>query len=181
MPGKPLKILAINPGTRYLGTAFFEGTELLDWRVKVIEGKWSGEKMEIAKKTVSILMDCWRPDVLAIKLLHPARSSRNLKGFVAKVKELSKRRGLKIYQYSIKELEDFFSPEEEINKRKLAEIIASQHPELLPELEKERSRKNPYHLRMFEAVALGLMCFHQLDRQNHAQEQFKNLSHRPRH
>jgi hypothetical protein len=164
MPKAPLKILVINPGTRYLGIALFEGSELLDWGVKVIKGKWSREKMEMAKKTVSILMDCWGPDILAIKLLHRARSSRNLKGFVAKVKELSKRRGLKIYQYSIKELEDFFSPEEKINKRKLAEIIASQHPELLPELEKERSHKNPYHLRMFEAVALGSMCSHQLDK-----------------
>ena len=167
---KELKILAINPGSRYLGVASFQQAELRDWGVKVLKGKWSGEKMEMAKKTVSILMDCWRPDVLAIKLLHPARSSRNLKGLVAKVKELSKRRGLKVYQYSIKELEDFFSPKERINKRKLTEIIALQHAELLPELEKERSRKNPYHLRMFEAVALGSMCFHQLDRQNHAHE-----------
>jgi Holliday junction resolvasome RuvABC endonuclease subunit len=161
---RELKILGINPGTRYLGVAIFEGGELLDWGVKVIKGKRSEERTKMAKKIVSLLIDCGGPEVLAIKLLHPARSSKNLKRLVSQIKELSKRRGLKVYQYSIKELEDFFSPEEKINKRKLAEIVALEYPELLPELEKEKSHKNPYHMRMFEAIALGSMCFHHLDR-----------------
>jgi hypothetical protein len=164
MPRRLIKILALNPGTRYLGIAVFEGAELLDWGVKVLKGKWSVQKMERAKKIVSLLIDCWRPDVLAIKLLYSSRSSEDLKRLVARIKELPKRRGLKVYQYSIKELETFFSPEVKINKKKLAELVASAYPVLLHELEREKSHKNPYHLRMFEAVALGSMCFHQLDR-----------------
>ena len=39
MTNKPLKILAINPGTRYLGIAVFVGTDLREWAVKVIKGK----------------------------------------------------------------------------------------------------------------------------------------------
>ena len=39
MTNKLLKILAINPGTRYTGVAVFVGTDLRDWAVKVIKGK----------------------------------------------------------------------------------------------------------------------------------------------
>jgi hypothetical protein len=171
MPGIPLTILGINPGSRYLGTAIFHGTELKDWGVKVIEGKWSKEKMERAKMIVSKLIEQHQPNALAIKRLHPSRSSKNLNQLVSKIRELAKRNGLKVYQYSIKELETFFSKEDRltaqagrINKKKLAEIIGSEHSELFHQLEKEKMNKNPYHIKMFEAVALGKICFHHLDK-----------------
>jgi Holliday junction resolvasome RuvABC endonuclease subunit len=164
MPRIPLTILGINPGSRYLGTAIFHGTELRDWGVKVIEGRWSKEKLGKARMIVSTLIEQYEPDVLAIKRLHPSRSSPSLNLLVGKIKELAKRKSLRLYQYSIKELESFFSKEERINKKRLAEIITSEYPELLHELEKEKSHKNPYHIKMFEAVALGKICFQQLDK-----------------
>jgi len=161
---RELRILAVNPGSRYLGIAFFQGVELRDWKVKILKGEWSREKMEKAKKIVSFLIDYWRPNVLVIKLLHPSRSSRNLKILVAKIKVLSKKRGLKVYQYSIKEIEDFFFTKEKMNKRKLAEMVASRYTELIPQFEKEKNHRNPYHIRMFEAVALGATCSYKLDK-----------------
>jgi Holliday junction resolvasome RuvABC endonuclease subunit len=136
----------------------------MDWRVKVLKGKWSKEKMKRAIEIISELIDRYEPDVLAIKKLHSSRSSQNLGQFVAKIKELSRKRGLKVCQYSIKELESFFNPEEKINKKRLAEIVTSEYPVLLHEFSKEKSNKNAYHIRMFEAVALGAVCFHQLDK-----------------
>ena len=160
----PLKIVGVNQGTRYLGIAFFQGYELRDWGVKVIEGTWSKENMERAMMIVSSLIEQYQPEALAIKKIYPSRSTPNLKLLVGKIKELAKRKSLRLYQYSIKELESFFSKEERINKKRLAEIITSEYPELLHELEKEKSHKNPYHIRMFEAVALGKICFQQLDK-----------------
>lgn len=178
----PIKILGVNQGTRYLGIAFFQGYELRDWGVKVIEGKWSKEKMEKAIMIVSSLIEQYQPDALAIKRLHISRSSPSLNILVERIKELAKIKGLTVYQYSIKELEAFFSEEdlsacnggsrsnrakpqaERINKKKLAEIITKEYPALLQELEKEKSHRNPYHIRMFEAVALGKICFHHLDK-----------------
>lgn len=164
MPKKPLRIMGINPGTRYMGIAIFQGTELRDWQVKNIAGKWSKEKMGKAKMIVSSLIEQYEPDALAIKKLHPSRSSPNLNRLVEKIKELAKGKSLRICHYSIKDLEGFFSPEERMDKKKLAEIIASKYPFLSHELEKEKSHRNPYHLRMFEAVALGKICFHHLDK-----------------
>lgn len=164
MPGKPPKILAINPGTRYLGTAFFEGGELLDWGVKVIKGKWSKAKMNKTMLIVFELIRQYEPNVIALKRLHPSRTSRNLTHLVDRIVEFSRRKGLKACHYSIGELESFFCPDEKTNRRKLAELVASGYRVLHHELEKEKRHKNPYHLRMFEAVALGAVCSHQLDR-----------------
>jgi Holliday junction resolvasome RuvABC endonuclease subunit len=161
---KPITILGINPGSRYLGIAVFHGPELLDWRVKVFKGKWCKEKMKRIAKIVSQFIEQYQDNALAIKKLNPSRSSGNLNRLVSQIKGIARRKKLKVYQYSIKDLEAFFSDGERMNKKKLAEIIASEYPVLLHELGKEKSHKNPYHIRMFEAVALGSVCFHHLDK-----------------
>jgi len=164
MPKRLIKILAINPGTRYIGVAVFEGPELLDWRVKVTKGRWSKEKPNKLMLIVRSFIDRYEPDVLAIKKLQCSRSSENLNRLIHRIKQLSKRKGLRVHQYSIKEVEKFFFPEGKTNKRKLAEILALKYPELSHELKKEKANKNPYHIRMFEAAALGAVCSHQLDK-----------------
>jgi len=109
---------------------------------------------------VSGLIGQHEPDVLSIKKLHPSRSSSNLNRLVGRIKEHSKRKGLRVCQYSITELENFFYPEGKINKRELAEILASEYPILSHEMNREKAHRNPYYLRMFEAVALGSVCLY---------------------
>lgn len=164
MTNRLLKILAINPGSRYIGVAVFESPELKDWRIKIIKGKWSKEKSQKIKILVRSLVEQYQPDVLAIKQLHLSRSSAKLNRLVSQIRQFSKRKGLRIYQYSIKDLKDFFSPEGRISKKQLAGIVASKYPALLHEFIKEKTNKNPYHIRMFEAVALGAVCSCQLDK-----------------
>jgi len=163
MPKKITKILAINPGTRYLGIAVFEGPELLDWRVKVIKGKWSKEKQQKTLVIIRTLIERYQPDILAIKKLHRCRSSANLNHLTSRIKQVSKRKGLRIHQYSIKDVESFFFPGVKSNKNKLAETITLKYPFLLHEFNKERSSRNSYHIRVFEAVALGAVCSQQLE------------------
>ena len=160
-----LRIIGINPGTRYLGLAVFQDRSLVDWRIKRLDGKWSKEKIN---KAIDVISDCIKRHdlkIIALKKLHPARSSKNLRLLVSRIKALAARKKIKVYQYSIKELENFFLTEEERhNKRTLAEKMVSDYPFLVNELEKEKAHKNknPYYLRMFEAVALGAACFHNL-------------------
>jgi hypothetical protein len=120
--------------------------------------------MEKAKVVISDLTVQYDLNTLAIKRLHPSRTSKNLNRLVAKIKEFSKGKGLRVYEYSLKNLERFFSPGEKINKGQMAKLVASEYPFLLPLLEKERKNENPYAIRMFEAIALGIRCFRQLDK-----------------
>ena len=162
MTRKIPKILAINPGTRYVGIAIFHGLELVEWRVKVIGEQWSKEKQRKILVLVRRFIEQYEPNVLAIKQLHRSRSSDNLNCLASRIKQLSKRNGLKVYQYTIKELEAFFLGKGRTSKNKLAQVLASKYHFLLPEFQKEQENKNPYYFRMFEAVALGAACAHKL-------------------
>ena len=105
----------------------------------------------------------YKPDVIAIKSSHPSRTSPNLNRLVSEIKDIARGEELKIYEYPIRELKGFFNPGK-LNKRQLAELVALEYPFLSYELNRDKSNGNPYYIRMFEAVALGLACFHQLDR-----------------
>jgi len=165
MQNKPVTILGINPGARYLGIAIFHGAELRDWSVKVIKGEWSKEKMEKIKDIVAGLIEQYQPDVLAIKKLHPARSSDNLDKLVEELKYLAGEKKLPIFEYPIKYVEAFLSPGNKINKVKLVALLVERYSALFSEWEKEKASKNHYYMRMFEAVFVAYVCFRQLDKQ----------------
>jgi len=125
-----------------------------------LEGKWSKEKIDKVIDVISEYIELYDLNTIALKKLHPSHSSKKLGLLVSKIKSLAQRKKIKVYQYSIKELEDFFLTDERHNKKTLAEKTVSDYPFLVNELEKEKAHKNAYHLRMFEAVALGAACFH---------------------
>lgn len=161
MPENTLRILGVNPGTKYLGLAVFLGPELRDWGLKTFKGKWSKEKMRRIRGVVSSQITKYGINILVIKKLHPSRSSTNLKKLVIEIKNYCRKKGLKIFSYSIQELEANFSDEKRINKKTLAELLAQEYPEISRELTKERKNKNPYFWRLFEAVALGSSGYYQ--------------------
>ena len=158
-------VLAVNPGTRYLGIAVFRGQQLQDWRVKILKGTWSKEKLKRALTIVSMWIERYRPDLVAIKRLHPSRSSRGLNSLHNQIQKLCLRNKLNLIQYTIKQLETVFCQEQRKNKRNLAEAVTARYPELTCELTTEKQRRNPYHMRMFEAVALGAAGVHEINNQ----------------
>jgi polyhydroxyalkanoate synthesis regulator phasin len=163
MSREPNRILGINPGTRYLGLAIFDGSNLLDWRVKTFNGKWTKEKAERILDMIGEHIELYDINALAIKKLHPARTSKNLKILVSKIKALAKRKRMKVKSQSINELERFYLKGEKHNKRNLAEKIINEYPMLVYELNKEKSRKHSYYMRAIEAVALGMKIKNAID------------------
>jgi Holliday junction resolvasome RuvABC endonuclease subunit len=171
MPTTPHTIIGINPGSRYLGIAIFRGSDLHDWRIKVIKGETSHAILKKAKGLIAQLVERYAPDAIAIKKLHPARSSAYLTKLVTDITDLAQHKGIRVSAFSIKDMEAFFVGDENTNKRTLAEAIASTYPVLYHELNRERHHRNPYHIRMFEAVALGAMGFHQSDTRSNRHHQ----------
>jgi Holliday junction resolvasome RuvABC endonuclease subunit len=164
MGNKPITILGINPGTRYLGIAVFHGAELRDWRVKVMKGKWSKEKLVKISSMIADFIERLQPDVLAIKKLHPSRSSKNIDKLIEELKMFADTKKIPVYEYPIKFIEAFLWPARKVNKRQLAELMADKFSMLFSEWEKEKNGKNSYYMRMFEAVFVAYACFRQLDR-----------------
>ena len=105
MPKEPLRIIGINPGTRYMGIAALQGTELMDWGVKNVPGKSPEEKTENAIIILSSLLDQYEPDAIAIKRFHLSRTSPNLNGLIRGIKKLSPGKKINNHEYSIRGLE----------------------------------------------------------------------------
>ena len=164
MPKEPARILAVNPGSRYIGFAAFRGPELLDWGVRVIRAKTPRGKLKAAGAILIEAVERFRPDTLAIKRLHRSRSSCCLNDLTNGIKQFSRRRKLQVRQYSIGQLKNALCPEVKANKRQLAEHVAATYPVLAHDLQKEKNNRNPYYLRMFEAVALGVVCYQHLEK-----------------
>jgi Holliday junction resolvasome RuvABC endonuclease subunit len=163
MPKEPTTILAINPGSRYIGFAAFQGPDLIDWGVRVVRGKTPKGRIRVATKIVLEATDRFHPQVFAVKDLHQSRSSSALNGLIDSITDLARRRKIRIAAYSIGQLKTALCPEAKGNKRGLAKDITALYPVLAHDFQKEMDNRNPYHLRMFEAVALGVVCYRQLE------------------
>jgi hypothetical protein len=161
---KPITIIAVNPGTKYVAIAVFRGIELREWFIKTFKGPWSAMKMKTILSAISDLIERYKANALAIKCLHHSRSSRNLDLLVSKMKNEGKRRRIRVHEYSIGQMENAFCPGERGTKRRMAEALILEYPALWGEFEKEKRRKNPYYTRLFEAIALGSICQDDLDR-----------------
>jgi Holliday junction resolvasome RuvABC endonuclease subunit len=157
MPKELPRILAVNPGSRYIGFAAFRGPELLDWGVRVISAKTPQGRVRVGSQIVKEAIERFQPDTLAVKRLHSSRTSTCLDRLTDSIQKLARRRKLKLHQYSITALKYVLCSGAKGNKRQLAAEVAATYPVLSRDLQKEMANRNPYYLRMFEAVALGIV------------------------
>ena len=151
-------IIAINPGTRYVGFAIFRGRHLLDWGVSVINGNSPDAKLLKTKVLLSRFLTEYDPQYLVMKALHPSRQSSLLKTQYLTMLKVAQSHRCQVVCYSIKEIKSFFGTRVAINKKRLAALLCELQPALRHAYQKEDDALNPYHTRMFEAVALGMMC-----------------------
>jgi hypothetical protein len=164
MPKEQPRILAVNPGSRYVGFAAFRGPDLLDWGVRVNRGSTSRGKVKVAGAILIEAIDRFQPDLLAVKRLHPSRSSSALNGFSDSIAELARRRKIRHCQHSIGQLKAALCQmETKGNKRQLAQAVTALYPVLTHDFQIEMTNRNAYHLRMFEAVALGIVCYRHVE------------------
>jgi predicted HTH domain antitoxin len=102
-------------------------------------------------------------DVIAIKKFHVSRSSKTLRMIADELENLAANRKIVFYEYSIDDLKEKLLFEPRGNKHLLMEEISKRYSFLLSDLQRESVHKNPYLVRMFEAVALGSVCFNAID------------------
>jgi Holliday junction resolvasome RuvABC endonuclease subunit len=150
-------ILAIHPGTRYIGIAVISGDLLVDWGVSVITVDSPHAKVQKTRALITRYLEEYTPDIVVIKKLNPALSPEVLIRQQWEIHAVAQEHGLRVRQFSIREMERHLMPDKTINKRQLAALMVHRHPVLRHELQKEQDALNPYHIRMFEAVALGDM------------------------
>ncbi len=162
MVKEPLRILAINPGSRYIGFAAFRGPELIDWGVRVVSAQTPRGEVRAAGRIIAETLERFQSDVLAVKRLHASRTSPSLDRLTDSMMKLSRLRKVQVRQYSIAQLKSDLCPGTKSNKRRLTAEVAALYPVLIRFMQKELGNRNPYYIRMFEAVALGIVCYRKI-------------------
>lgn len=163
---KPKIILAINPGTRHLGLAVFEGADLIYTTIKVVKTKQMADKKVLLKLEGMILalIDDFMPDMLALEEPLPIQMQRSplLIRMFNRISEIGKRENIEVKSYSPPVIRQFICQHEKPTKMQTALIIATKYyPWLYHYYEKDLKKKwweEKYWVALFDAVALGLMA-----------------------
>jgi len=155
-------ILSIVLGTRYIGVAIFHGSDLQDWFVKSIRGKVLSEKTKNFISYCSEFIERFDINVLALKKMHPSRSSPTLIKLNESIKTTVRKEHLPVYEYSITKIEQLLLSGK-TNKKLLTEEVHKIYPTVFHEYEREKKNKSRYLTRMFEAIAMGIACLQTID------------------
>ena len=153
------KLLAIDPGTKYMGIAFFEGEKLIHHGVKVIKkGKSPHETLKTARGIVLRLISDFKPQVLVVEKTFFAnnRNSSLLNVFVDEIKAIGRRKKLKVESYAPNTVKKIICGNGRAGKDEVCRAVVSKFPELYVYFNQDRRWKEKYHQNMSDAVALGL-------------------------
>ena len=153
-----LRVLAIAPGTKHLGLAFFEGPELVRFGVKTFPGRKTDQTL-VAKvqNHLDTVLEAHRPHVIAIEDVFYAQRRRSplLRNLVTALGSWGQKRGLRVVRYSpIAAKEQFCTGKR--TRQVLAEAMVRRYWFLYSFLKPNRTRN--YWLQMFDAVALGAVA-----------------------
>jgi crossover junction endodeoxyribonuclease RuvC len=154
------KVLAIDPGTREMGIAFFDEGKIVYYGVKTIKkGKLPSETLKEGRKIVLRLIKDFRPNILVVEKAFFAnnRSACLLNVFVDEIRAIGNRKGLRVVSYAPSTVKKAICGYGRASKKEVARVIISKFPELKVYLTQDRAWKELYHQNMFDAVALGMM------------------------
>jgi Holliday junction resolvasome RuvABC endonuclease subunit len=158
---KNKKILAIDPGTKEMGVALLEGGRLIYHGVKVIPNRASSQEIiKQGREIVKRLIKDFKPDILVVEKTTFANNpySSLVDVFADEIRAIGRRKRLQVVSYAPNTVKKFICGNGRASKKELARCVIGRYPELLVYLNQDRKWKERYHLNMFDAVGLGIIC-----------------------
>ncbi len=155
------RILAIDPGTRWMGVALLDNGRLVHHAVKVIaKGKSSHETLQRAKGVVARLIDELEPQIVAVErtFFSKSRNAPALNALFDEIQLLAKKKKLAFISYAPSTVKKFTCGNGWASKKEVATVVVSKYPELRVFLTQDRAWKERFHQNMFDAVAIGIMA-----------------------
>ncbi len=160
MPKCNSKVLAIDPGTKYMGVALLENGALIHCGVKVIRNRRSPHEILWACRRIILrIIRDFQPDVLVFEKTFFAqnRNSALLNVLGDEIKNIGRRKGLQVLSFAPSTMKKAICGNGRASKEEVARVVVSKFPELKVFLTQDRKWKERYHQNMFDAVALGLL------------------------
>ncbi len=156
---KHQKVLAIDPGTRHLGIAFFDGKDLIYHGVKTIQKMSSANgTLSEGRKVILRLIQDFKPTTLVVEktFFSNNRNSALLNMLADEIKTIGKKKGLNVMSFAANTVRKSVCGNGAASKDEIARVIVAYYPELKPYLTSDRKWKEKFHRNMFDAVALGM-------------------------
>lgn len=156
---KKIGVLAIDPGTRDIGYAFFANEGLKYFGVKSIpRDLTSKEILKEGRVIVSQLITDFRPQVLAVERTYFGNNSGSatLNQFVRNIKSLGRRQGLRVRSLPVNTVRKRVCGNGWAKKERVVKTLSKCFPQLKPYAAANREWEKDFHQNMFDAVALGV-------------------------
>lgn len=153
-----IKILSLDPGTKHLGFAVFEDTELVDYGVKSIrQGSKNSILLhieEITKRWVKTL----DPDYLVLEKNVFSQIQYNLRlvMVINLIKKTFEKNGIRHYEFDPRAIRKEICNDGNATKKRVSEVLITYFPELIPCLKSDKAWVIKYNQNMFDAVAVGM-------------------------
>jgi crossover junction endodeoxyribonuclease RuvC len=154
------RILAIDPGTRFMGIAFLDDGKLIYHTVAVIpKGRSPHQTLQRARDAVVRLIDDLEPSIIAVErtFFNQSRHTALLNVLFDEIRSLAKRRHLAFVSHAPSTIKKYTCGNGRADKKQVATVVVARFPELKVFLTQDRAWKERFHQNMFDAVALGMM------------------------
>ncbi len=154
---RPERVLGIDPGTRYLGTAVLEGRELIHHQVFEIWECRPQQTLAAARKVVGRLIEAYQPEAVVIeRIFFSASSHSGLLRLVAdEIQSLAEALGVRVVLVSPSTAKKRVTGDGNASKARVASAICQGYPRLRAFLGLNRKWKTRYHSNMFDAIAVA--------------------------
>ena len=157
------RILAVDPGTKHMGFAAFEGTELVDYGVKTIRQGSETVILRHVEEIISRLINEKQPDyfVLERNTFSQIKQNFRLTLAIAKMKHIAKKRGIPVYEYDPRTIRKEICNDGNASKIRLAQTIVISFDELKVYLQSDKVWVLRYNQNLLDAVAIGMTFIRQ--------------------
>lgn len=150
-----MRILGISLGTRDAGIALLSHGQLIHWKTHSFHGVWSDDKLNAILERCDRYITRYRVRQVVIKIPPTTHHSKAFLTLLKKLSELIQYRGCIVACKSKADIKSIVP--EVINTETLMDYVVRHYPILLPEQAQELVNRQPYHLKMFEAVLIAHM------------------------
>jgi Holliday junction resolvasome RuvABC endonuclease subunit len=153
------RILAIDPGTRHIGIAVLQGSDLVYHGVLTMPHR---QALEAVRRNTRVLLrqllSDFRPTVLVVEgnSIGSSRAKSRLHAVIGEIRIIGRRERVEVVMKSASTVKKFMTGSGQATKDEVARAVARSYPELKAYLRQTAKWRSRYHENMFDAVALAL-------------------------
>lgn len=145
--------LGICLGTRYVGYAIANETELLDWGVVSAKGKWTNKKLRKILHRLESLIKRYSITEVIVKIPDNIPVSKGFIQLIGSVNILFESLEVQARYITLSDLKLHYCHSTKVNKARLFAALEKQYPELELVYPKHRLVDDAYYYKITEAVS----------------------------